>query len=167
MTSCVPCSSHISPDDLDRWTDNIHNVLMSDDGRGRFKQFLESRQLHDAVNTLEFWERTNASVNKYERHIKNHHLSSHQKAEAKAAFTREAKALVEFADENVNFNHHQMSLLYAALEKDHEDLHNTLARTLTSTSHLLDNEYTVFRKSLVKQKLTLHKDGKHHHKAKK
>ncbi|XP_008473366.1 uncharacterized protein LOC103510472 isoform X2 [Diaphorina citri] len=157
MTACIPCSSHIAPEDLDRWTDNIQNVLMADQGRMRFKQFLESRQLDEALQTLEFWERTNACVHAYERHCKNHHLTAHQKADYEASFRREAKALVDFADENINFNIHQMSLLYAALDKDASDLHNTLARTLTSASHLLDNEYVVFRKYLLKQKLTLHK----------
>uniref|UniRef100_A0A8D8QLC4 Uncharacterized protein n=1 Tax=Cacopsylla melanoneura TaxID=428564 RepID=A0A8D8QLC4_9HEMI len=122
MTACIPCSSRIAPEDLDRWTDNIQNVLMADEGRGR---------------------------------------SSHQKAEACAKFKRDARALVEYADENINFNVHQMTLLYAALDKDLEDLHNALARTLSSTSHLLDNEYVIFRKYLLKQKLSLHK--KHGH----
>ncbi|KAL1452705.1 hypothetical protein WDU94_006909 [Cyamophila willieti] len=161
MTACIPCSSRIAPEDLDRWTDNIQNVLMADEGRGRFKQFLESRQLHDAINTLEFWERTNACLHTYERSCKNHHLTSHQKAEACAKFKRDARSLVEFADENINFTVHQMTLLYSALDKDNEDLHNTLARTLSSTSHLLDNEYVIFRKYLLKQKLSLHK--KHGH----
>ena len=60
--SCFPCVEcgdgySITRENIDRWSDSVANVLASSEGRLHFKRFLESRELDESYNTVEFWER--------------------------------------------------------------------------------------------------------------
>ncbi|XP_065214151.1 uncharacterized protein LOC135841226 [Planococcus citri] len=148
--SCSAGPSY-TPDDIEKWSLNVNVVLDSPRGRRKFKEFLSEWDLEDDEKTLQFWEKCNALL--HEAH-QNKHLKKHDKA-AKIhhdRFEKEAIALVEYAEEHLNFDVAQLREFRQIVEK--KDVQQTLkviSRAQSTASYLLKSKFELFRKKIQKE----------------
>ncbi|KAL1459115.1 hypothetical protein WDU94_011122 [Cyamophila willieti] len=122
-----PCSGVKTKEDLDKWTDNIHELfkhLKTIEGHGR----PEARERFKA--TLENDE------------------------EAKTDLFNGAKTVVEYANEHLNFTFKQIELLENTLSDAEQNgnldsLRDAFDCSLTDATDLLKPQYKEFRKTLL------------------
>uniref|UniRef100_A0A8D8QSD0 Uncharacterized protein n=1 Tax=Cacopsylla melanoneura TaxID=428564 RepID=A0A8D8QSD0_9HEMI len=149
-----PCSSVKTREQLDRWTHQIE-LLLSDpntieghdrpEARERFKMFLETRRLNRASKVLEYWEQVN------EWNKTNDAYTSTPSVDEKAItnLMSEARTIIQFASENLNFTCAQIELLENALQaNDPASVRAALETSLTDAKELLKPQYEAFRKTL-------------------
>ncbi|XP_039290057.1 uncharacterized protein LOC111044818 [Nilaparvata lugens] len=155
--SCIPCvvegdGCSIPLEDFDRWTDNLHHVIESRDGRRYFREFLTSRFLEESAATLEFWERAELML-RTPHHHKGHGRTSSVHL---MRLQKEAKDLVDMAEDKINFDLAQMRCLYEALQSGREDkIRSTFQEAMQSACELLNDDYQLFRQHLLRQRRLL------------
>ncbi|CAH0391962.1 unnamed protein product [Bemisia tabaci] len=151
--SCVPCCPNedfIPQEELDRWTDDIHHVLNNREGTRRFHEFLVTRGLDESELTLEFWERCSRSLDQLS--ASGSPPDTRHSVEV-MRFHKEVKDLLSFAEENVNFDLAQMKIFYEAVKSANVDkLKTVVAEAMESAVNLLDDDYQLFRRHLLRER---------------
>lgn len=68
-------------------------------------------------------------------------------------FHKEVKDLLSFAEENVNFDLAQMKIFYEAVKSANVDkLKTVVAEAMESAVNLLDDDYQLFRRHLLRER---------------
>ncbi|XP_054283806.1 uncharacterized protein LOC129000809 isoform X2 [Macrosteles quadrilineatus] len=155
--SCLSCAGDgnrdcIPSEEFNRWTDSLHHVLHSKDGRKYFRDFLSSRGLEDSENTLEFWERCEVLCRTHTGH-RGHSGSHNSRHIANLRFMKDARDLVDFAEDKINLDLAAMRVMYEAVESGNEDqIKNALKEAMQSATELLADDYQLFRKNLLEER---------------
>lgn len=137
------CCSRKDKVTIDKWTNNITG-LIANDGKERFKDFLLSRDLDEAFLTVVFWEKCDSLQKEIAGNL---NVSS-----AKINIYNAVKEVINFADENVNFDEAEMTSLKKMLnEKDLYKIHRILENAKGSALKLLHNEHKMFSELLIKE----------------
>ena len=70
MAGCLSCGEgNISPGTLRKWTEKLSNILLNPSARGKFHEFLVSRDFEQGQKLLEFWEKCDHFLKKAEKSI--------------------------------------------------------------------------------------------------
>ncbi|XP_074000129.1 uncharacterized protein [Rhodnius prolixus] len=126
---------------VDRWTNSIHNLLASTEGRTAFRQYLLERSFTQEERTLLFWEVLDETQDLINRN-----------ATTKEIHENICKLIQLANDEDVNLDLSQMrELRKCKREQDMTVLRETLERAKDWTVQLLRERYRDFADKLLEK----------------
>lgn len=140
MSNCFAACGcgEVSPDDWDRFTDRVENVLKDERGRSLFRNFMYTCKMRDGRRVLDFWE-----------HVER--LLVHKNSPGGGSprnYNREIKKLLEAADKIDEFDLAIMERLDTLAQEpgSSKDAIDEVLRVLKAESAVaLKREYKAFR----------------------
>lgn len=136
-------TAKINKEIVDKWSSNIKEMMISE-GRMRFKEFLLSRGLEDAIYTVTFWEKCHS--------LQIDLKKSARGSSSRANISNNITDIIAFADEYIDFYESQMEVLkQMENEFDASKISEILDKAKISALELLESVHKEFSAHLVKE----------------
>ncbi|XP_028033335.1 uncharacterized protein LOC114245387 [Bombyx mandarina] len=142
VACCCNCAKNygFTKTDLDRFTDNIENLLNNNNGRQCFRDFMEEAKMRHGLRTLHFWER----VDKYISSQDTVHSASH------SGCLKRVDSLIDIAEKIEEFDFAIMERLCIARESENrEEIITVLKLFKVEAAKALKREYNAFKRHFV------------------